>query len=624
MLWKDKKFQLLLAATVLVAVLEILSIIGLQFPPSIAIPFFLAMIVGIGHQTLIKGFEALLNFNFRSINLLMLLAVAGAFYLGKYEEAAVVIVLYTLAEKLEDIGIAKSKSALSALMSKMPKEVTIKGRETTIPTSDVNIGDIIQVKPGEMIALDGIVKEGFSSVDESTITGEPVPKDKGQGDAVFAGTLNTQGYLEIEVTKTEKNSAIAKIQELTFQATKTKADTQKFIEKFSQIYTPAVILIALSVVLIPTLFFNGNFDKWLLEGLSILVIACPCALVISTPISIYSAIGAASKLGVLIKGGRYLEAIGQIKAIALDKTRTLTIGRPYVTDIIAFGKNNDEDLISCAAGLETYSEHPLSESIVLAAQNRSVTPHSVENFQSVIGKGIKGDCLICQDKHHCIGKLEFILEEHHVPDEVIEKIDLLQNEGKTVVVVSTHKEIEGIIGLSDEIRPESKAFCDQLSLLGVDAWMLTGDHIAPARLVAKELGIKEVQASLLPEDKATVLKEMLDKYKTVAMVGDGINDAPALALSSVGITMSNLGSDTAIEAASIVILNDNLMLIPKMIELGRRALRIIRFNTFWAIAVKLVFIALAIAGHSNLVMAILADVGVTLFVIANSLRLLKV
>lgn len=623
MLWNDRKFQLLIAATFLVGLLEVLSLVGLQFPPSIAVPLFLTMIVGIGHQTLIKGTEALFKLDFGSINLLMLLAVIGAFYLGKYEEAAVVIVLYTLAEKLEDIGIAKSKSALNALMAKMPKEITVKGKVQTIPISEVAIGDIIQVKPGEMIALDGIVKEGFSSVDESTITGEPVPKDKSNGDPVFAGTLNNQGFLEIEVTQTEKNSAISKIQELTFQATRNKADTQKFIEKFSKVYTPTVILIAFGVIAVPTLFFEGNFDKWLLEGLSILVIACPCALVISTPISIYSAIGAASKLGVLIKGGRYLEAIGQIRAIALDKTRTLTIGRPYVTDVMSFGKNNEDDVISCAAGLESYSEHPLSESIVIAAQNRNQTPHKVENFENIVGKGIKGDCLICQEKHHCIGKLEFILEEHHVPEEVVKQIDKLQNEGKTVVVVSSHKEVEGIIGLSDEIRPESAEFCKRLREQGVDAWMLTGDHIVPAQAVARELGISQVQASLLPEDKASVLKQMLDKYEYVAMVGDGINDAPALALSSVGITMSQLGSDTAIEAASMVILNDNLLLIPRMIDLGRRTMRIIRFNTFWAIAVKLIFVALAVVGHSNLVLAILADVGVTLFVMANSLRLLK-
>ncbi len=624
MLWKDTKFRQLFAATLLVVFLEIISLAGYHLPAGLAIPFYLLLIAGIGYHTLYNGFKALFRVNFKSINLLMLLAVIGAFYLGKYEEAAVVIVLYTLAEKLEDIGIAKSKSAMEALMAKMPKEVSIKGKPERVPTSQVSVGEIILVKPGEMVALDGEVVDGFSSVDESTITGEPVPMDKTKGDKVFAGTLNNQGYLEVCVTRTESNSAIAKIQELTFQATRTKAQTQKFIEKFSAIYTPVVIAAAGALAIIPPLVFHGDPNLWLLEALSILVIACPCALVISTPISIYSAIGAASQIGVLIKGGRYLEAVGQIKAIALDKTRTLTLGKPHVTEVIPMaGSMTKENLLACAAGIEAYSEHPLSESIVKAALDLNYQLHQTENFQNFVGKGVKGDCLVCDEKHHCIGKLEFILEEHHVPEEVIREMDKLQAEGYTVIIVSTHQEVEGLIALSDELRPESKAFIQELKELDVVPWMLTGDHELPAKKAAQELGIQEVHAGLLPQEKSEQVQLMLNRYGSVGMVGDGINDAPALALSSVGITMSNLGSDTAIEASSIVILNDNLQLIPRIIRLGRKALRIIRFNTFWAIMVKLVFIGLALGGMSNLVLAIFADVGVTVLVILNSLRLLN-
>jgi Cd2+/Zn2+-exporting ATPase len=592
-------------------------------PYFIEIPLFLAIILGIGYKTLWHGLKALLQLNFKSINALMLIAVIGAFYLGKYEEAAVVIVLYTLAEKLEDLGIEKSQSALGVLIEKMPKVVSIKGKQDPILLTDVQVGDILIIKPSDMIALDGKVVAGSSYVDESTITGEPVPQDKYEGDSVYAGTLNKQGYLEIEIQKRSQDTTFAKIKELTFQATKVKAHTQKFIETFSQYYTPAVILLAFLWVAIPTLFFGQPFDAWLLRGLALIVIACPCALVISTPISIYSAIGNASTQGALIKGGRFIEAIGQIKAIALDKTRTLTYGLPIVTDILPFGNNSKDQLLECAAGVEIFSEHPLAQSIVEAAKRGQLSPHEVENFQSFMGKGVKADCLVCNDKHHCIGKLPFILEEHTVPQEIIDEIDLLQQQGKTSIVIATHQEIEGVIALTDQIRPESQPLIKGLKQLGITPIMLTGDHYAPAQVVAQTLGINEVKAGLLPEGKAAAIKELVTQYQSVAMVGDGVNDAPALALSSVGITLGSLGSDTALEAASIIILHDRLDVIPFLIRLGRRTIQTIQFNTALAISIKLIFIGLALFGMTNLALAIFADVGVTILVVLISLRLLK-
>lgn len=623
LLFYDKKMGWLLGSCLLVGILEFLALAGIRMPTLIEIPFFLLLILGIGHQTLWHGLKALLTLNFKSINALMLIAVAGAFYLGKYEEAAVVIVLYTLAEKLEDIGIEKSQSALSTLMNQMPKKVWIKDSDSPLLIADVKVGDVIIVKPFEMVPLDGNVVMGSSYVDESTITGEPIPQDKFVGDSVYAGTLNKQGYLEVLVKKEAKETTFAKIKEMTFQATKVKAHTQQFIETFSQYYTPAVMLIALLWVAIPPLFFSEPFDPWLLRGLALIVIACPCALVISTPVSIYSAIGNASTHGALIKGGRFLEAIGRIKAIALDKTRTLTYGKPIVSDILPFGKHSKEELLECAAGIEIFSEHPLAQSIVEAAKQGKLTPHEANNFLSVVGKGVKGDCLICYDSHHCIGKLPFILEEHEVPDEIVREVEAFQKQGKTSIVIATHQEVEGIIALTDQIRPESKGLVQGLKALRIVPVILTGDHLSPAQLVADELGIEQVQAELLPEDKATAIAKLVHTYKHVAMVGDGVNDAPALALASVGITMGSLGSDTAIEAASIVILHDRLDVIPFLVRLGKRTIRTIQLNTCLAIAIKLIFIILALMGLSNLALAIFADVGVTLIVILISLHLLK-
>lgn len=626
-LWQDRKFLWLVASVALVAVFEFLSLMGEDYKlrRDIALPFFAALILAVGWRTLWNGLKALAKLNFRSINLLMTIAVIGAFYLGEYEEAAVVIVLFALGERLESFGIQSSKSALQALVDRTPKTALVRrdNQERELTLEEISVGDTLIIKPSDMIALDAEVITGASSVDESTITGEPLPKDKHAGDKIFAGTLNMQGYLEAKVLKTAKDTTLAKIIETTFAATKTKAETQKFIETFAGYYTPAIIVIAALLVLVPTLLFNQPFNPWFEQAITILVIACPCALVISTPISIYAAIGNASAKGALVKGGKYIEAIGQIKAVAMDKTRTLTYGKPKVTDVIPFGETTREHLLACAAGIESYSEHPLATAIVRAANEERIEIHAVENFQAVMGKGAKADCVVCYDKHHCIGKLPFISEEHDVQQEVVSRVEALQKEGKTSVVISSHDGVEGVIALTDEIKTESRQAVAELRELGVEIVMMTGDNHAPAMLVAKEVGITEVKAEMLPEHKADGIKELLAKYGATAMVGDGVNDAPALALSSVGVAMGAAGSDTAIEAASIAILNDRLELIPYLVRLGRRAISTIKINTTVAIATKLVFIILAIFGLSSLALAIFADVGVTVLVILNSLRLLN-
>lgn len=622
-MWSDSKLLWLIFSALVVGILEFLSFANIRLPSVIELPFFFTLIVIVGYRTLWHGLHALFTLDFKSIQALMLLAVVGAWYLGKYEEAAVVIVLYTLAEKLEDIGIEKSQTALNSLLEKMPKLVYLKNTEIPIPVEEVKMNAIFLVKPGEMIALDGKISHGFSFVDESSITGEPIPQEKFVADLVYAGTLNKQGFLEVEVLKTYQNTTFAKIKELTFHATQVKAPTQKLIEKFSLYYTPTIFMLACLWIFIPTWFLGYPFEPWLNQGLSLLVIACPCALVISTPISIFSALGNASTRGILIKGGKYLEAMGQIKAIAMDKTRTLTYGRPIVSDIIPYGKNSKTDLLECAAGIEIFSEHPLAQSIVEAAKKDNLTIHPVENFTSIIGKGAQADCLVCSDRHHCLGKLQFILEEHIVPSVILEEVDSLFKEGKTVVLIATHQEIEGIIALTDEIRPESSKLIQDLKKMDIHPVLVTGDHFAAAQIVGKELGIDDIRAELLPEEKAEVISQLIKKYNWVAMVGDGVNDAPALAQAQVGISMNSLGSDTAIEASSIVILNDKLDVIPFLLRLGKRTIQIIRFNLGLAISIKLVFILLALMGMSNLALAIFADVGVTIIVILVSLTLVK-
>lgn len=620
---KDKKMVWLVGTCLLVAIFEFLSLAEIRLPLVIAIPLFSFIILVIGHQTLWHGLRALLTLNFSSINGLMLIAVAGAFVLGHYEEAAVVIVLYTLAEKLEDFGIQKSQSALNALVNRMPKSVLLKGRSTLVPLSSVQIGDILLIKPSDLIPLDGQIIAGSSYVDESSITGEPIPQDKFMGDQVYAGTWNKHGYLEVRVEKLAQETTLAKIRDLTFKAESVKSHTQQFIEKFSFYYTPTIILLAIIVMIVPPLWLGESFQFWFLQGLALLVIACPCALVISTPISIFSAIGNASKQGALIKGGRFLELMGKIKAMAFDKTRTLTSGQPLVTDIIPIGSHSKEHVLECAAGIEIFSEHPLAQSIVEAAKAGNLTPHEFADFQSFIGKGAKGNCLVCHDSHHCIGKLHFILEEHDVPQHIIEEVERLQKEGKTSIILATHQHVEGIIGVSDQIRPESQKLIAGLKAVGVTPIMITGDHAFPAQLVANELNIKEVLAEKLPEEKAEAIKDLLKRYQYVAMVGDGVNDAPALALSTVGITMGSIANDIALEAASIVILHNRLDIIPFLIRLGRRAIRTIQFNIFLATTIKFIFILLALFGLSNLAFAIFADVGVTLIVILISLHLLR-
>jgi Zn2+/Cd2+-exporting ATPase len=619
----DKKFIFLLFAIAIVVALEILSIMGIRIPMPYAPFVFAIFILGIGYNVLWNGAKAIFKFQFSSINLLMTIAVIGAFYLGQYPEAAVVIVLYVLGERLEDIGIENSKSALDELVRKAPKTAFVKSEIANIAIDKIAIGSIIQVKPGEMIPLDGKIISGETTVDEAAITGEPIPKDKHAGDNLFAGTLNKNSFIEIETTKLSIDTTFSKIIRLTFEASANKSETQKFIQQFSRYYTPSIIAMAIFVFAIPVFILHLDVSHWLQQAITLLVIACPCALVISTPVAIYAAIGNASAKGALVKGGKYIEGLAGIKAIALDKTRTITFGSPIVSDVIPLNGTSREELLACTAGAEIFSEHPLAQAVVAASLKEGFEPHKTEAFKSIMGKGATAKCLVCEDETIYVGKLAFIKEHQPINIEAERIVEQLSSQGKTSVVVSFGDGVAGIIGLMDEIKPDSAEALKELEALNIEPVMLTGDSQNAANFIAHQVGIKMVFGNLLPEDKAEKIKDLLLQYGKVAMVGDGINDAPALARSTVGIAMGAAGSDTAIETSNIALMNDKLTLIPFLVRLARKTLKRIKFNTIGAIAVKLLFITLAFIGYSNLVLAIAADVGVTLVVILTSLNLMK-
>ena len=621
--FKDRKFIYLLLSVFIVIVFEILSLLQIYIPMPFAPIVFAAFCIGIGYGVICEGLQAIYKLNFSSINLLMLFAVIGAFILGEYPEAAVVIVLYVLGERLEEIGIESSKTALDELVNRSPKTAFVRDVQKQIDLREIPIGTIILIKSGDQIPLDGEIIKGEVTVDEAPITGEPIAKDKHVGDQLFAGTFVKNGFVELKTTKISTDTTFAKIIRLTFEANLNKSDTQKFIQKFSKFYTPTVLGISILLFFIPTFILDLDWQLWLKQAITLLVIACPCALVISTPVAIYAAIGNASAKGILVKGGKYIEAMAGIKAIALDKTRTITYGNPSVSDVLPLSNTSREELLSCLSGAEILSEHPIAQAIVQKTLDEKFVPHTVEKFQSIPGKGAIAKCLVCKDETIYAGKLSFIQEHQHVDQESIDLVKNLSDQGKTSVVVSFGNGVAGIIGLTDEIKEDSLNAISELKDLGVTPFMLTGDNEKAALYVANKVSISEVFANQLPDEKATVIDAALKKYGLVGMVGDGINDTPALAKSTVGIAMGAFGSDTAIETANIALMNDKLSSIPYLIRLSRKTVNTIKYNTIGAISIKLIFIVLAFLGMGNLVFAIAADVGLTLVVILISLNILK-
>ncbi len=588
----------------------------LNVPPYIPVLlYFMAIVIGGFH--IAKSAIYSLRTMTADMNLLMTIAVIGAMAIGQWEEGATVVVLFALGNALQSYTLDKTRNSIKELISLSPNEATVKrnGGEVRTSTALINVGDIIVVKPGEKIPMDGVVASGSSYVNQAPITGESMPVEKVPGSFVYAGTINENGALEIKVTRLVKDNTISKIIHMVEEAQVQRAPTQVFLDKFTKYYTPAVILLAAGVAIIPTLM-GQPFYTWLYRGLVLLVISCPCALVISTPVSIVSAIGSASRNGVLIKGGSYLEEIGHARAVAFDKTGTLTKGKPVVSSIINFNSLGDEEILNIAASLESRSEHPLATAILQANHGR--TPVPVTGFESITGKGVRGTI---NGVEYSIGNLKMF---GAVSDDVKRAVESAQESGKTPLILGKDHTVLAVITVSDEIRPESRKLVDDLHQSGLkEVVMLTGDNNRMAKAIASDIGLDGYFGELLPEDKANIVKGIRKAHGNVIMVGDGINDAPALAASNVGIAMGATGSDTALETADIALMANDLSKVDYTIKLGRHTLAIIKENVVFAIAIKAVFIGLAVFGMANLWMAVFADMGASLIVILNGMRLIR-
>lgn len=573
------------------------------------------------------GLKNLIRLQF-DMKTLMTIAVIGAAFIGEWGEGATVVILFAISEALETYSMDKARQSIRSLMDIAPKEALIRrgNQEMMVEVDDIQLGDIMIVKPGQKIAMDGIVVKGVSSVNQAAITGESVPVAKTAEDEVFAGTLNEEGLLEVKVTKHVDDTTIAKIIHLVEEAQAERAPSQAFVDKFAKYYTPLIMLIALGVAVVPPLFFGADWDTWIYQGLAALVVGCPCALVISTPVAIVTAIGNAAKNGVLIKGGIHLEEMGAIKAIAFDKTGTLTKGIPMVTDYLPQSHANSNELLSIAAALEKGSQHPLASAIMKKAEdeNAAYQDISIEEFSSITGKGIKG---IFQNQMYYVGSPNLFEEllSNGVPSELKATIARLQKQGKTVMAAGTSKEVLGLIAVADVLRENSKNVIGNLHSMGIQKTiMLTGDNEGTANAIGEQVGVSDIKAELLPQDKLRYIKDLRKKYDRVAMVGDGVNDAPALAASTVGIAMGGAGTDTALETADIALMADDLGKLPFTVKLSRKALSIIKQNITFSLGIKLVALLLVIPGWLTLWIAIFADMGATLIVTLNGLRLLRI
>jgi len=573
--------------------------------------------------------------------------------LGYYVEAASLAFLFNVAELLERYSVDRARDSLTELLELSPDVATVRrdGERETVPVEDVAVGETVLVEPGEKIPMDGVVREGTSAVNQAPITGESVPVDKEEGDEVFAGTINEAGYLEIETTAAADDTTIARIVDLVADAESNKTDREQFVERFADYYTPVVVAAALVAIFVAPLAFGG-WTAWFVRGISLLVIACPCAFVISTPVTVVSGVTSAAKHGVLIKGGNHLETMGEVDAVAFDKTGTLTTGELSVTDVVGLNGNDEDDVLACASALERRSEHPIGDAIVAAASERGVPDREVDGFESITGKGVRADL---DGETHYAGKpglfadLGFDLDHVHLTtdggvaredtralcddradclDLLADTIPRLQSEGKTVVLVGTVDEIEGVVAIADEVRPEARRTIERLRAGGVEHLaMLTGDNERTARTVGEQVGVDEVSADLLPEEKVERVEALREEYGAVAMVGDGINDAPALATASVGVAMGAAGTDTAIETADIALMGDDLSRLPYLHRLARTGNGVIRQNVWGSLLVKAALaVAIPLPGVTvPLWFVVLAgDVGMTTVVTGNAMRLARI
>lgn len=587
-----------------------------------------AILIG-GYSLFLKGFKNLIRLKF-DMSTLMTIAIIGAAIIGEWGEGATVVILFAISEVLERYSMDKARRSMESLMDIAPKEAFIRRgtEEMVVNVEDIEIGDILIVKPGQKLAMDGVVLKGVSTINQAAITGESIPVGKMPSDEVYAGTLNEEGLLEIKVTKRVEDTTLAKVIHLVEEAQAERAPSQAFVDQFAKYYTPAIIVLAFFIAIVPPLLLGGNWNEWIYQGLAALVVGCPCALVVSTPVAVVTAIGNAARHGVLIKGGIYLEEAGALKVIAFDKTGTLTKGVPVVTDLLAFHGGSERELLTITAALEKNSQHPLASAIMRKAEELSLNFSDisgyVEDFQSITGKGIKAKI---GGQLYYVGSPSLFEEvlTNRFSTELKAEITALQSTGKTVMLVGNEQEIFLMIAVADEIRESTCDVIHKLSELGIEKTiMLTGDNMGTAEAIGKQVGVTDIKAGLLPEDKLTYIKELRKGGLKVAMVGDGVNDAPALAAATIGVAMGGAGTDTALETADIALMSDDLKKLPYTIKLSRRALAIIKQNITFSLAVKALALLLVIPSWLTLWIAIFADMGATLLVTLNSLRLLKI
>lgn len=590
------------------------------FIPSIAeiLIYIIAIILG-GYHWGREGIEELIEEREIGIEILMMAATIGSAILGMWDEAAFLVVLYGAAEGLEEYTYAKTRNSIRALLDLAPKEARVlrNDKEITIPAEEVRVGDIFIVRPGEALPTDGIIVSGKSSIDEAPVTGESIPVEKKKGMKVFAATMNQEGALEIKASATFENNTLSKMIHLVEEAQEQKGKAQLFIERFGRKYSPAVLLIALLLIVIPALL-GISVSFWATRAVVFLVAAAPCALVMSTPVAVAAGIGRAGRTGVLIKGGAHLENLGKIKAVAFDKTGTLTKGQPVVTDIIALN-GTETEILRWAYSVERFSEHPLARAIIRKAQEARIESLDVNDFEAVAGYGAKATL---GGKTICVGKAE-LFHKLNREQPFIPQIESLRKEGKTVILVGTEESVTGIVAVRDEIRPQAKTVVDRLHDMGIKVVMLTGDNRATAESIAKATGVDDVRANLKPEDKIEAIVELEKEYGAVAMVGDGINDAPALARATVGMAMGAAGTDAAIEAADTALMADDIGKVPFAIKLGKQARQISTQNVIFSLLILAVLIPTALLGMMSVAVAVFFHETSELLAVANGLRVAK-
>jgi len=582
----------------------------------------LAAILGCGLGTYKKGWIALKNRNL-NINALMSIAVTGAVLIGQWPEAAMVMVLFTIAELIEARSLDRARNAIGGLMQLAPDMATVQqadGQWHEVQVRDVAIGALVRVRPGERIGLDGEVLSGQSSVDQAPITGESLPVEKAAGDKLFAGTINQAGSLEYRVTAAAGQSTLARIIKAVEEAQGARAPTQRFVDQFSRIYTPAVFAVALAVALVPPLFMAGAWFDWVYRALVLLVVACPCALVISTPVTIVSGLAAAARKGILIKGGVYLEGGRKLDFLALDKTGTITHGKPVQTDSQVLDPLFEGRAQALAANLAARSDHPVSGAIAQFAKAQGTALSDVTEFAALAGRGVRGD--INGQTYH-LGNHRLVEELGLCSPELEAKLDVLERQGKSVVLLLDRSGPLALFAVADTVKDSSRQAIAELHALGIKTVMLTGDNPHTAQAIAAQVGIDRAEGNLLPADKLASIEALYAQGHRVGMVGDGINDAPALARAEIGFAMAAAGTDTAIETADVALMDDDLRKIPAFVRLSRQSAAILVQNIVLALGVKAIFLAITFAGMATLWMAVFADMGVSLLVVFNGLRLLR-